>query len=618
MLMIMNSNSKKCSTMRKFITTMLIAAAAFTACVQNDEVVVPNNNDKITFTATVTAPETRTVLVQDDADTYHAEWQNNDVIEVFEITDVKQSGDNKYQSNVTKVVVDGTNSTANVELNVFDTATSYYYVLTTTNASMNKGGNYVGLTLPAAQAPAAMNTFDGASDMIVSKRVQRTSQPAAGETISFDNIRISAIVKVTIKNLALAAGDKVESVTFSCNKEIAGKFTKIYLDEIENGTPFAKSSGDGTYGDVTVTLPEAQSGDFSYYMNVWPATLEAGEEYSVVVTTKNDSYIKTGTISADKPLSFTMGEITTLTVNMSGVVAESVKNPAVEMPAYIEVADIKWATGNLEYEVDGTTDDGFITDWCIAPSQEHHFNMNTTGTANLTNYNKVAHFNFGGIPFGEEINPFSTSSNSALHIAGPTGEDSAFDFSGKIFTDAACTEPATGWADAKYGDIAYWASKGQYRMPTSAEFASLFSKCCYQLVKYNDILGLYFWDPKDDGENPGLVVATETKDLSDTEITTGLFLPCTGRAYNNTEYKIYKVDNQAIYRTSTVASHSTSDSTDKGGYGVLYRIVYDGVIPADTVADAFLDNGVRSSGTNKGLYNHGSTARYAIRPVYNK
>ena len=70
--------------MRKFITTMLIAAAAFTACVQNDEVVVPNNNDKITFTATVTAPETRTLLVQDDADTYHAEWAEGDAINIYE------------------------------------------------------------------------------------------------------------------------------------------------------------------------------------------------------------------------------------------------------------------------------------------------------------------------------------------------------------------------------------------------------------------------------------------------------------------------------------------------------------------------------------------------------
>ena len=587
MLMIMKSNSKKCSTMRKFITTMLIAAAAFTACVQNDEVVVPNNNDKITFTATVTAPQTRTVLVEEGGK-FHAEWQNDDVIEVFEVTDVAQSGTKKYQSNLTTVVVNGTNSTANVELNVFDTATSYSYVLTTTNASMNGAATYLGLTLPSAQAPAAMNTFDGASDIIVSERVQRTSQPAAGETISFDNIRISAIVKVTIKNLALAAGDKVESVTFSCNKEIAGKFTKIYLDDIENGTPFAQSSGDGTSGNVTVTLPEAQSGDFSYYMNVWPETLEAGSDYSVTVITTNSKFIKKGTIPADKPLTFAMGDITSLTVNMA-----TAEEDIVASSDYITIAGVKWATGNLWYDEDGTTEDGFVNGWSIAPNQ-HYCIVNSTDGPTTRDV-----FNFGGI-----TDPMSHS--TCVNIT--TIPDEGFNISGKMFTDATCATTTTNYAEAVYGDIAYYASKGKYRMPTAQEFKDMIAATSSTLATFNDIPGVYFWIPAADEER---TVANNSTSITLTKdkLATGLFFPAIGRGFNKEDWSINGVGSTYMYRAADVESEDNwGDSPGETCYGVIANLKLAG--STDTAV-----NKKDVHYWNKAI---GAKARLPIRPVVNE
>ena len=78
--MIMVLNSKTITAMRKFITSILIAAAAMTACVQNDDFVVNNTNDTITLTAHVTAPEARTVLVDDGDEAYHAEWAEGDKV----------------------------------------------------------------------------------------------------------------------------------------------------------------------------------------------------------------------------------------------------------------------------------------------------------------------------------------------------------------------------------------------------------------------------------------------------------------------------------------------------------------------------------------------------------
>ncbi len=581
--------------MRKFITTILITAATLTACVQNDEVVVPNN-DKVSFNIAFNSPQTRTVLVEKDGK-FHAEWKAGDVFEIFQIVDVSyKAGSNNrfYHSVISAISADGTSATEAIEFDAY-TANTYRYLFTTTDATCNNVAKYIALVLPAAQAPSAMNTFDGASDMIVSKTVDRTSQPS-NETITFDNYRISAIAKVTVKNLALAAGDEVKSVKFvreTEGKYLAGKLTSFTWDNINAGTPFAGSSESETSNAVTVTLPEAQTGDFSYYMNVWPVTLEAGEAYSVVVTTKNDLYIKTGTIPANKPLSFTMGDITTLTVNMDGVVAESLKNPAVEMPEYVTIAGIKWAMGNLEYELNGTTDEGFAAGWRIAPSQEHHFYMDVYGDLkNLTNYNKVAHFNFGGIEDYASID-----ATKAVQIEGTP----AFDFSGKMYSDSACTAETTDFAAAKYGDIAYWASNGQYRMPTAAEFDTLFAKTKYTIATYNNITGVYFCDPET-GENPGLVEG-DPKELTVDELKKGLFLPCTGRGYNNTEYNIYKIGAQAIYRTSTVDVNSKYGN----GYGTIYYVNKDG--------NAYFDSGIRSSGNNKGTYNLGSMARFSIRPV---
>ena len=453
--------------------------------------------------------------------------------------------------------------------------------------------------ISGAQAPAAMNTFDGKSDFILSKAVERTTQPA-GETINFENTRISAIAKVSVKNLALAADDEVVSVTFACQQPIAGKVTKVMLTDIIEGNPMKQHTHETTINSITVTLPKAQTADFSYYMCVWPETLAAGETYTVAVTTKNDVYVKEGPIPAGKPLVFTSGDITAFTVNMAGIKGESQKED-VETPAYIEVAGIKWATGNLEYEVGGTTSEGFVTNWCIAPSQEHHFyheGYDNEGTVNAKDYNKVAHFNFGGI-----TDAFSISYTGALHVAAPAEGAETFDLSGKMYTDSACANQTTDFAAAKYGDIAYWASNGQYRMPTEQEFATLYAKSCYTVATYNlngiNVSGTYFYNPGE-GETAGNVEGTKV--LLESDLKVGLFLPYSGRAYNNTEYKIYKINTQGYYRTSTVASVSKSDM----GYGVIFRVN----------DHTNLSNTGSKSVNGNTTYNFGATSRYAIRPIY--
>lgn len=602
--MIMVMNYKKCRAMKKFITSILVAAAAFTACSQSEDITINNSEGKVVFSATADAPQSRSVLVE-EAGKYHAEWVAGDYLELYEIT--VTDGTNAKGNNPNTTLTEGGKSVkVQFELSA-KSADSYIYVLSHNNASMNGAGTYLAFTVPTNQAPTAMNTYDPLADLILSKGVELAAQPT--EIVNFEMARVTALAKVTIKNLALAEGDAVKSVIFSCDKPIAGKITKMMISDLVAGNyPLAQSAVDTPATAVSVTLPEAQTADFSYYMSVWPTTLDAGSKCTVTIhTTKEAVYSKE--ITLPKVMELTSGNITAFTVNMAGIGEDA----PVEMPDYVTVAGIKWAMGNLEYELNGTTDEGFATGWRIAPSQEHHFNMGTTGDlTGLTDYNKVALFNYGGIGDDGSHSFYASGYASAtpdtyqyaLHLA---SDGAVTDISGKMFTDATCATATTDFAAAKYGDIAYWASKGQYRMPTTAEFDKLYTEACYANATYNDgvytIKGTYFYNPAE-GETAGAVA--ETKSLSPEDLAVGLFLPWTGRGYDNADYKIYGVDSNGVYRTSTVNSNSKGDGLL--GYGGIYRV--------NSGDRDYYNKTIRTKDPK--TYAYGVCARYAIRPVYNK
>ena len=585
-MMITMVNYKKCRAMKKIITTILIAAAAFTACVQNnDEIIV--KNDKISFNATLNAPASRTVLVEQDGK-FHAEWTAGDHIELFEVT---TTGTTNTKANNPVVNLAEGGATASVEFTLeAKSADSYTYLVSHNNASMQGKGVYIAFDLPATQKPTAMNTFDSLSDFLVSNTVITTAQPTGA--INFNLSRVTAIAKVTVKGLKLAADEAVERVTFSCENDIAGKRTNIMTEDIKNGLdPLTQATVASVGKSITVVLPEAQTGQFSYYMNLWPETLAVGSNYIVkVVTNAGKEYIKEATIAKD--LEFTSGNITAVTVNMAGI-GEDIDT---SLP-YVEVAGIKWATGNLEYEVNGTTSKGFVTNWSIAPSQEHHFYIGTTGdNKSISNYDKVSHFNFGGIGEGAlHIDPAS-----AVHLSGET--ETAFDFSGKMYTDQDCTIATTDFAAAKYGDVAYWASNGQYRMPSKVDMETLYSKACRTLASYNGVEGTYFYNPGE-GETAGNVEGTKALFESDLEV--GLFLPNAGRGYDNADYTLFNINTIGMYRTSTVQENS---KTGVQGYGVILR-----ANKLDETCD-YYNKIIRTTGDP--TYAYGACARYCIRPIY--
>lgn len=581
----MVTNYKMCSAMKKFITSMLIAAAALTACSKGEDIIINNSSDKVSFSATVEAPQSRSVLVE-DAGKYHAEWVAGDYLELFEIT---ITGGTKAKANNVNTTLTEGGKTAKVSFELSaKTADSYAYILSHNNASINGAATYLAFTLPNNQAPTAMNTYDPTADLIISKGVELATQPTA--TVNFEMARVTALAKVTVKNLELAAGDAVKSVNFVCPKNISGKMTNILTDDIIAGNYALAGMKDSSpvYNNVTVTLPEAQTGDFSYYMSVWPTTIDAGEKVTVTAVTEKGG-IFSKEITLPKVMELVSGDILAFTVNMAGIKdANATPEQPVEQPKYVTVAGIKWATGNLQYEKDAEAGEGFAAGWRIAKNQASYQNDSTTAR---TDYNQSDLFNFGGIE--DPFSPLATAS-----VVAEIGTD----ISGKLYTDQACTTATTDFAAAKYGDIAYWASNGQYRMPTEAEIATLLAsasaiKATYTLAG-KTITGVYFFNPAE-GTTPTIDTAT-AQAITDEDLAVGIFLPFAGRGYNAeaTQYGIYNTGSQGIYRASVV---NTGDGANQPCYGVVFAASNVGT---SKVALPYWNKAFDAKG------------RYAIRPIY--
>ena len=171
-----------------------------------------------------------------------------------------------------------------------------------------------------------------------------------------------------------------------------------------------------------------------------------------------------------------------------------------------------------------------------------------------------------------------------------------------MYTDQACTTATTDFAAAKYGDIAYWASNGQYRMPTEAEIATLLASASAVKATYTlagkTITGVYFFNPAE-GTTPTIDTAT-AQAITDEDLAVGIFLPFAGRGYNaeKTQYGIYNAGSQGIYRASVV---NTGDGADQPCYGVVFA--------------------ASNVGTSKAALPYWNKAfdakgRYAIRPIY--
>lgn len=238
---------------------------------------------------------------------------------------------------------------------------------------------------------------------------------------------------------------------------------------------------------------------------------------------------------------------------------------------FVKVKGVKWAKGNLQC-IRGTEESGFQGGWRLAPAQWHHLTYkDNPSKAEAYSYTNTSdnyeHFNYGGIARqarfmsdGNYIQPKSTT----------------LDISGKMYSDVHATNEVTGLAALEeidsfassnhnrlWGDIAFWASKGKFRMPTAAEFKTLHNEVHKLTGEYTTPDGLKVYGTLFRTVLPGENrQGTDGHVFTDADLESGLFLPKAGRKYDGTGYVINSVTTQGTYRSSTFVKSVDLDNND--------------------------------------------------------
>lgn len=196
---------------------------------------------------------------------------------------------------------------------------------------------------------------------------------------------------------------------------------------------------------------------------------------------------------------------------------------------FIEVAGTKWATGNLQY-TGGK--------WRIAPTQTSAFSYKG-GSGD----NQVALDTSVGLDY------FSFGTVGQTAIDGDYCKGVAPDLT-KMYSDINCNSETTDSSAAVCGDVAAWATHGLYRLPTKEEFDDLLAKASRQYGYVNTdgkkIYGFLFTDPTDGKPT----VSNSEREITQSELENGLFLPCAGLKYLNYG-QVYHAGSSLCYLTST-------------------------------------------------------------------
>lgn len=545
----------------RFLYCSLPLALMAVGCVQNDPTSEfepgTNKNGEVTIEAAIENASTRASLVN----TGEARWLRNDAI-----------GAVCNDGSTVVLTLDGTGDTrrALFKGTVPEGKSLGEYAIYPSTATF--ANNSLSMVLPSEVAPASTGSCS-----LMAATMTENNKVEFKQMLGYIALQISNVNNTTAK------------IVISSDKNMSGNITAQLPEAMTTGV--AATKGDAGVAIVLGDKPAA-------IVNATIALPVGDYEYLTAT-----AYDKSNRVVGEVALSSSRVSLSrALMLSFSGEMPEySVLEP---IEGTVLVADIYWAQGNLEYDKNGQADAGFAAGWRIAPHQAHYFNAELGKTRTYENYDTRDVFNLGGI-----ADPFDCQPESAMNAAVGTN------ISGKLYTDQACTTPTTDFAAAKFGDIAFWASGGTYRMPSYEDIAQLLEKASANVAEYqlngNVIKGIYFFDPAP-GTDP--VQSTDiTITLTDEDLKVGLFLPYNGRGYNKSSIKddrdnrhdVFNTGTNCIYLVSTVKSvdPSTKNYVEGGCYGYTFD--------ATKVGDASTKGGLEYL---NGAMN--STARFALRPIY--
>ena len=293
--------------MKKYFRSLMVVAVAamgITACHSEfDEPAGGSVNDSRIYVSFVAeAPVTRTTVDTSSDEAPVFSWDENESFVVLEQTDALA-----VASDVAYERIDGkANITAAFATNVGKDAYNYVTVYPAGAYVAAESINVATLALPANQTMAEAS-YDPNADLMVSKVVVAAAQPTEAQQVQFT--RVAAVVKMSLKNFNVEAGDEVEKVVFMADgKALAGTITA------DLNAPHEFEVADGVSSVSVIT-----NASDAIYFNVLPTTLEAGDSYTITIITNKKLYVKEGTIPEGKALTLEAGMVNRFGVDMMGV-----------------------------------------------------------------------------------------------------------------------------------------------------------------------------------------------------------------------------------------------------------------------------------------------------------
>lgn len=499
-----------------------VAAVLAAGCDDSEQEYNPNikfsKTGDVTLIASIENCTTRASLVN----TGEARWQREDAVSVI-CTD----------GTAVKFTLDGTGETRRAFFTGTIPAGKEMGGYALHPASATLSGNTLKAVLPDEITPSTA----GSCSVMVAE-IGNSSEITFRQLMSYFTVQLGNVSTEAVK------------IELKADKNLSGEVSATLPDAFGTGI----AAQDGSNG-LVITLPEKRESTITASFAV-----PVGE-YSSLIATAYDA--------AGKDI----GAVECLTTPINAQLAD-MRNISATLPKYapqepiegtVLVAGIYWALGNLQH-VEGSTDEGFQTDWRIAPEQWEYANCENAGasgkavTFKPTDYKNYNHFNWGGIE-----NPFLC--DAAYSAVVPVGTDIA----GKMYTTQDCTVATTDFTAAKFGDLAYWASKGKFRLPTQAEMTKLVNEASsqygsYKIAEGKVITGILFTDPKE-GEQPSH--DDSEKEFTAEDIAKGVFFPKAGRRYNKADLDVNNQGTQGVYWLSEAI---TGDGATEPCYGAVLSI----------------------------------------------
>ena len=313
---------------------------------------------------------------------------------------------------------------------------------------------------------------------------------------------------------------------------------------------------------------------------------------------------------------------------------------------YVKVCGIKWAKGNLVYDKSNAynvnqegVDNNFQTGWGLHDEQYKFIKY----ADKVDTYNNAAeyfdHFNYGGIgrnakfwsgPMLPSTAEFSIVGKvwKGYAISSATSMDPCIDGTTLVeltdesrFTAPDANHYVKADNEALCGDVAFWASKGKYRMPTKDEITKIghftSGKAAIQYGHYKEgditIYGVLYTTPI--GNRPA---ANQTDmEFTAADLECGLFLPKAGRrgprsGTNGNSQIIIGIGTQGLYLTGTFGAAKTN-ATYASSHFENPRIL--GIINNDNPIVGFSGGKVIKDGEAYLDNTYSVRAGFSIRPV---